>query len=857
MQTYAREITDTSLLADDMLAVLPASLAGWARNTWLKLANKADDWYRDAHNRLKHPVADKWLKDISQSFANSTLPFDISASDGDIIEYSRAVALKFSRFCKEHTHMWSGETQADFGVLFRLAGQYIDVMQVFIKKKYHHHGIDDMAAMLADMPADWPNKYFKNRLHTPDSITARFLSATFWVRQMRRMASRELETIIRNHLGFVHRNNQLYVSNEQVRRRVEQKARNQAMLAMKTIVNELGEEFQLDEVVAGSVANPAVRRAELMVRLAGFEHMAQELGHVCEFITLTCPSRFHVHSAARGRKNGKFDGSTPTDAQAYLNEVWGRIGSHLGREHIKIYGFRVTEPHHDGCPHWHGLFFMPKEHRTRFRQIMALHGCREDRRELKLFYQETRAAAKAKARVQWEFHCQQAQANGDKKPTLQSFVDRQKVEADVWKNADYKLFHQVRARVLFKELDLDAGSAVGYIAKYISKNIDGKNNAGDSIGGDYESADYMSAVDAAVRVDAWASAWGIRQFQQFGGAPVSVWRELRRLRISGYEEGDIIERAAAAADKGDWGKFTMLMGGISLSNKDRPIKLYKEDMDGTNAYGEPRAKETQGVYAVATGELLYSRHHVWTMVGQKPAPISAEVLGFEGGVSPAWTRVNNSTNHRNNQKHFTDQLAAAIVTQNKENRRHFNKDQISELVEWVVKNSQVIDYKNINNAAAVLMYADAMVEMGETALLGRYESFEHFKNAAKQEVRIFKESLKPLEIQEAELDMARTQVEIDRLRSEIADIEAQAYSEAVDPIARMMRRAGRNIDLSRQGIAAITSKHEVKEPTVAELQAEITQARAEKRRRTQGRTLADQLKETRNLIARMQSRTMQ
>ena len=141
--------------------------------------------------------------------------------------------------------MWSGETQSDFGVLFRLAGQYIDVMRVFIKKKYHHHGIDDMAAMLADMPADWPNKYFKNRLHTPDSITARFLSATFWVRQMRRMASRELETIIRNHLGFVHRNNQLYVSNEQVRRRLEQKARNQAMLALKTLINELGEEFQL------------------------------------------------------------------------------------------------------------------------------------------------------------------------------------------------------------------------------------------------------------------------------------------------------------------------------------------------------------------------------------------------------------------------------------------------------------------------------------------------------------------------------------------------------------------------------------------------------------------------------------
>ncbi|UOO90287.1 hypothetical protein LVJ82_04680 [Vitreoscilla massiliensis] len=134
MQTYAREITDTSLLADDMLAVLPASLAGLARNTWLKLANKADDWYHDARNQLKHPVADKWLKDISQSFANSTLPFDISASDGDIIEYGRALALKFNRFYSEHVQFWTKLNQSDFAVLFTVANQYIDVLHAFIKK---------------------------------------------------------------------------------------------------------------------------------------------------------------------------------------------------------------------------------------------------------------------------------------------------------------------------------------------------------------------------------------------------------------------------------------------------------------------------------------------------------------------------------------------------------------------------------------------------------------------------------------------------------------------------------------------------------------------------------------------------
>lgn len=79
---------------------------------------------------------------------------------------------------------------------------------------------------------------------------------------------------------------------------------------------------------------------------------------------------------------------------------------------------------------------------------------------------------------------------------------------------------QKDAALKIVDIDETKGSAAAYVAKYVSKNIVGNDHAED-----------MSANNA-LRVRAWASLWGIRQFQFFGfdrRASVGNWRECRRV----------------------------------------------------------------------------------------------------------------------------------------------------------------------------------------------------------------------------------------------------------------------------------------------------------------------------------------
>jgi replication gene A protein len=385
---------------------------------------------------------------------------------------------------------------------------------------------------------------------TTESVAFRMLcDSQWWRRQLRVTHARAVEQEAIG-LGLVHRFRSLYVSDSTFGRWQQQTARNRRVLADLTAVNELGEAFSVEELASRSVANPHCRRAELMARLAGFEAYAIAKGHVAVMYTVTCPSRMHARVFATGALNSKYDGTSPAAAQDYLCGLWECIRSALHRAGIRIYGMRVAEPQHDGTPHWHILLFL---------------------------LPETLAAV-------GDILCRYALAADSEEPGAKEH------------------------RVSIVNIDYSKGTATGYLAKYVSKNIDGEH---------LEKSD-AGASHRAMRTRAWASVWGIRQFQQIGNPIVTIWRELRRGVDA--EGSEIVHAAAQAANDGDWHGYTDAMGGPQVARKGMPIQLLKSTEARLGRYGQPTSPLVIGVTS-QDGD-YETRHHVWRIgrgsVGQGP-----------------------------------------------------------------------------------------------------------------------------------------------------------------------------------------------------------------------------------------------
>lgn len=407
---------------------------------------------------------------------------------------------------------------------------------------------------------------------------ARMTDEHWWRRQLRQIHSEQSENLAIA-LGYVHSKAGPYCSNEALSRRQQQNRRNRSTLEATELVSEDGEIMSLADIADSGLANKALRRAELMTRAKGYEEMALDLGHVGLFITLTCPARMHARLHRSSQENPKHDASTPRIGHTYLQGNWERMRAKFERLGIRPYGLRIAEPHHDGTPHWHMLIFVDQARKAEAIAIMRDYALQESPNE--------QGASEHRFKVE--------------------------------------------------EIRRERGSAVGYLVKYVCKNIDGEGLESDLEG--------VPANESAARAEAWARSHRVRQFQSFGVPQVSIWRELRRIPLENIDGAPAAIKAAHdSAQKteerqADFAGFLRACGGVGLKRSDYLLTVATEEKSIQGRYGLTTTARPVGVALTHCSERVFrSNRRTWTPFHRAKTPETA----------PPWTCVNNCT-------HSTDQ----------------------------------------------------------------------------------------------------------------------------------------------------------------------------------------------------------
>lgn len=466
----------------------------------------------------------------------------------------------------------------------------------------------------------------------------------WWRARLRKLHGRTFEAAAIR-LGMVSSQKAKYCSDETVVRRITQTRRNAAGMESVSMMNMDTEQVMtLAELARKGMGNKKLRRGEMMMRMAGCDKIAQSLGHMGLFVTLTAPSAYHAVLHKSGDQNPKFNGATPIDTHNYLNNVWVLTRAKNDRDGIAPYGFRVAEPHHDGCTHWHMLVFMPPEHLTTFIKNLSAYALAED---------------------------------GDE-PGAQE------------------------TRVKFEQMDPAKGGAAAYMAKYVSKNIGDEEQANDIFGKPIITTPMR--VDAWA--GCWGIRQ-FQPFGQPPVTVYREFRRIEAERVQADDVPEHIKMAHAACQRvesktekdadgnpivlhrADWSEYVTAQGGVKVGKvktkrrdysaasvvpykskrragkyrfvgiktrtKVQPlmssgrvggyaIGLYAPVVMAEGRYGLQPAKKPQGVFCQAERDVVYtSTRYTWKKTGRT---VDRKRVAGGVGFDVPWSPVNNCTADR-------------------------------------------------------------------------------------------------------------------------------------------------------------------------------------------------------------------
>lgn len=418
----------------------------------------------------------------------------------------------------------------------------------------------------------------------PGSL-ARMRCADWWYRKMWQMRCEWREEQLRA-VCLVNKKASPYVSFEAVIHKREQRRKSLEYFRSHELVNEQGDSLDMEDVVNASSSNPAHRRNEMMACVKGLELIAEMRGDCAVFYTITCPSRFHA-TLNNGRPNPKWTSATVRQSSDYLVDTFAAFRKAMHKSGMRWYGVRVAEPHHDGTVHWHLLCFMRKKERRAITALLRKFAIREDREEL----------------------------GKNTGPRFQS-----------------------------KLINPRKGTPTSYIAKYISKNIDGRGLANE-----ISKETGRSLRDNAEHVSAWASLHRVQQFRFFGIPGRQAYRELRLLAgQAARQQADKkagapvldnprLDAVLAAADVGCFATYIMKQGGVLVPRKHHLVRTAYELNDEPSTYGDHGIR-IYGIWSPIVEGRICTHAMKWKMV--RKAVDVQEATADQGACAP-WTRGNN------------------------------------------------------------------------------------------------------------------------------------------------------------------------------------------------------------------------
>lgn len=416
----------------------------------------------------------------------------------------------------------------------------------------------------------------------PPSL-ARMLCADWWYRKLWQQRCEWREEQLRA-ACLVNKKSSPYVSYEAVIHKREQRRKSLEFFRSHELVNADGDTLDMEDVVNASNSNPAHRRNEMMACVKGLELIAEMRGDCAVFYTITCPSRFHA-TLNNGRPNPKWSSETVRQSSDYLVSTFAAFRKAMHKTHMRWYGVRVAEPHHDGTVHWHLLCFMRKKDRRSITELLRKFAIREDRAEL----------------------------GSNTGPRFKSEL-----------------------------IDSRKGTPTSYIAKYVSKNIDGRG-----LGDEISKETGKSLRDNAEHVSAWASLHRVQQFRFFGIPGRQAYRELRllasqalRMQSDKKPGAPVLDNAQldavlAAADAGCFATYIMKQGGVLIPRKHHIARTAYELNDEPSAYGD-HGRRIYGIWSPLVEGRICTHATKWKMV--RKAVDVQEATADMGACAP-WTRT--------------------------------------------------------------------------------------------------------------------------------------------------------------------------------------------------------------------------